>query len=73
VPSIVLSMAPGILFRPIVIVGDLWFGLAGIVWALTVSEVLVLLVGGVTWFPPLPRPRPRGRHRGAGGRGARTG
>lgn len=45
VPAIVMSMAQGVLFIPIVILGNLWFGLAGIIWSLTVSEGLVLIVG----------------------------
>jgi Na+-driven multidrug efflux pump len=45
-----MSMAQGILFVPIVIVGNLWFGLAGIIWALTVTEVIVLLVGIAIWL-----------------------
>jgi putative MATE family efflux protein len=49
-PSIVLSMAQGVLFIPIVILGNLWFGLGGIIWALTVTEVLVFAVGGVMWL-----------------------
>ena len=49
-PAIVMSMAQGILFVPIVIIGNLWFGLAGIIWALTVPEVIVLLVGIVIWL-----------------------
>jgi multidrug efflux pump len=50
VPAIVMSMAQGILFIPIVILGNLWFGLAGIIWSLTVSEGLVLVVGVVMWL-----------------------
>ena len=50
VPSIVLSMSQGILFIPIVILGNLWFGLGGIIWSLTVSEVLVFLVGIGMWL-----------------------
>jgi multidrug efflux pump len=46
-PAIVLSMAQGVLFIPIVVLGNLWFGLAGIIWALTVTEVLVCLAGVV--------------------------
>ncbi|WP_375387133.1 MATE family efflux transporter [uncultured Amnibacterium sp.] len=46
-PSIVLSMAQGVLLVPIVVLGNLWFGLAGIIWALTVTEALVLVVAGV--------------------------
>ncbi len=50
VPAIVMSMAQGVLFVPIVILGNLWFGLAGIIWALTVTEVIVLIVGIVLWL-----------------------
>jgi putative MATE family efflux protein len=46
----VMSFTQGILFIPIVIVANLWFGLAGIIWALTVSEGLVLVAGIVLWF-----------------------
>ncbi|NYJ32089.1 MATE family efflux transporter [Galbitalea soli] len=48
-PAIIMSMAQGVLFIPVVILGNLWFGLPGIVWALTVTEVTVLLVGLVLW------------------------
>ena len=49
VPAIVMSMAQGVLFIPIVLVGNLWFGLAGIIWSLTVSESIVLVVGIVMY------------------------
>jgi ABC-type polysaccharide/polyol phosphate export permease len=39
-----------VLFIPIVIVGNLWFGLGGVIWALTVSEAMVLVIGIVMWF-----------------------
>jgi len=45
----VMSLTQGILFIPIVLLGNLWFGLAGIIWALTVTEVLVLVAGLVMW------------------------
>ncbi|MGN8049634.1 MATE family efflux transporter [Curtobacterium sp. 22159] len=48
-PAMVLSMAQGVLFIPIVIVENLWFGLAGIIWALTVTEVLVFVAALVLW------------------------
>jgi multidrug efflux pump len=35
---------------PIVLLGDLWFGLAGIIWALTATEGTVFLVGLGMWF-----------------------
>ncbi len=50
VPAIVMSMAQGVLFVPIVILGNLWFGLAGIIWSLTVSEGIVFLLGVVMWL-----------------------
>ena len=49
VPAIVMSVSQGVLFIPIVIVGNLWFGLAGIIWALTVTEIIVFLVGAGMW------------------------
>ncbi|MEJ1230643.1 MAG: MATE family efflux transporter [Galbitalea sp.] len=45
-----MSVTQGVLFIPIVILGDLWFGLAGIIWALTVTEVIVFLAGVVMWL-----------------------
>lgn len=49
-PATIMSMTQGILFIPIVIVASIWFGLNGIVWALTVSEGLVFLAGIVMWL-----------------------
>jgi Na+-driven multidrug efflux pump len=46
----VMSVTQGVLFIPVVLLGNLWFGLAGIIWALTVTEGAVLLVGIVMWF-----------------------
>ncbi|MFS0731799.1 MATE family efflux transporter [Curtobacterium sp. 1P10AnD] len=48
-PAMTLSMAQGVLFVPIVVLGNLWFGLAGIIWALTVTEVLVFVAALVLW------------------------
>ena len=50
VAAIVMSVAQGVLFVPIVLLGNLWFGLAGIIWALTVTEVIVFLVGVGMWL-----------------------
>jgi len=49
VPAIVMSLSQGVLFVPIVLLANLWFGLAGIIWALTVSEGIVLVVGIALW------------------------
>jgi multidrug efflux pump len=53
-PATIISMAQGILFIPIVLLGNLWFGLPGIIWSLTVSEGAVLLVGIVMWLASRP-------------------
>jgi multidrug efflux pump len=50
VPAIIMSVGQGVAFIPIVILGNLWFGLAGIIWSLTVSEGIVFLVGIVMWL-----------------------
>lgn len=52
VAATVLSVTQGIAFLPIVFLADLWFGLPGIIWALTASEALVLLVGVAIWLAP---------------------
>jgi putative MATE family efflux protein len=54
VSSIVMSVGQGIVFIPIVILGNLWFGLPGIIWSLTVSEGIVFLVGVVMWLASRP-------------------
>jgi multidrug efflux pump len=54
VPAIVMSVGQGVLFIPIVILGNLWFGLPGIIWSLTVSEGLVFLVGVAMWLASGP-------------------
>jgi multidrug efflux pump len=50
VPAIVMSVGQGIAFIPIVILGNLWFGLPGIIWSLTISEGIVFLVGIGMWL-----------------------
>lgn len=50
VASIVMSVGQGIVFIPIVIFGNIWFRLPGIIWSLTVSEGIVLVVGVVMWL-----------------------
>ena len=47
VPAIVMSVSQGVLFVPIVLLGNFWFGLAGIIWALTATEIVVFAVGVV--------------------------
>ena len=53
-PATVMSVTQGILFIPAVLLGKLWFGLDGIIWALTVSEGAVFLAGVVMWLASRP-------------------
>jgi multidrug efflux pump len=46
----VMSVTQGLLFIPIVLLGNLWFGLTGIIWALSGTEGAVFLVGVVMWL-----------------------
>jgi len=50
VPATVMSVTQGLLFVPVVLLGNLWFGLNGVIWALTVTEGFVLLAGVVMWL-----------------------
>ncbi|MEP6563097.1 MAG: hypothetical protein ABJD68_18705 [Nakamurella sp.] len=38
------------MFVPILLLGNLWFGLAGISWSLTVSETFVFALGVLMWL-----------------------
>ncbi|WP_156316532.1 MATE family efflux transporter [Leucobacter japonicus] len=49
-PAMGISLAQGVLFIPIVLLGNAWFGLGGIIWALTVTEVLVFVAGAMLWL-----------------------
>lgn len=48
-PAMATSTAHGVLFIPIALLGHLWFGLTGIVWSLTVTEIVVCLVAVGLW------------------------
>ncbi|WP_313811768.1 MATE family efflux transporter [Glutamicibacter sp.] len=49
-PAMLMSVAQGVLFIPIVILGNLLFGLPGIIWSLTTTEVLVLIFAIILWL-----------------------
>ena len=50
----VMSVTQGVLFIPIVLLGNIWFGLPGIIWALTVTETIVFATGVVMWLASRP-------------------
>jgi putative MATE family efflux protein len=50
VAATLMSVTQGVLFIPVVLLGNLWFGLSGIIWALTATEGAALVVGVVLWL-----------------------
>ena len=45
----IMSVAQGVLFIPVVLLGNLWFGLVGIIWAMTVTELLTFVIALVLY------------------------
>ena len=45
----IMGIAQGVLFIPVVLLANLWFGLVGLIWAMTVTEVLTLAVALVLY------------------------
>lgn len=43
-PATIMSVAQGVLFVPILLVANAWFGLVGLTWSMTVAEVLCFLL-----------------------------
>ncbi len=50
----IMSVAQGVLFIPVVLVAKIWFGFTGIVWAMTVTELLTLAVALVLYLVERP-------------------
>jgi Na+-driven multidrug efflux pump len=46
----ILAVARGLVLIPLIVLGNLWFGLNGIVWSLPAAEITSSLVGIVLWF-----------------------
>lgn len=45
-----MALTHGLLFVPVVLLGDHWFGLTGLIWSLTVTETAACLVGVLLWL-----------------------
>lgn len=48
--AITMSLVQGVLFVPVVLLGDHWFGLTGIIWAMTATEAAVFVLGVCLWL-----------------------
>lgn len=53
----IMSFAQGLLFIPVIVVANLLFGLTGIIWAMTATELLTFVAGLVLWAIERPTRR----------------
>lgn len=47
----IMSAAKGLILIPVMITGNIYWGLHGVIWSLTVSEILASLIGLLMWIP----------------------
>lgn len=50
IPSIIMSVTQGILFIPVIIILHNFFGLHGIIWSMTVTEIITCIMGAVLYI-----------------------
>lgn len=50
IPSTIMSVTQGILFIPIIIILHSFFGLHGVIWSMTVTEIITCIIGVVLYF-----------------------
>ena len=46
----IMSIAQGVLFIPVVLLGNAWFHLDGVIWSMTVTELLTFALGGLLFL-----------------------
>ena len=46
----IMSVAQGVLFLPVVLLGNIWFHLNGVIWAMTATELLTFGLGAVLFM-----------------------
>ncbi|MDO4916210.1 MAG: MATE family efflux transporter [Rothia sp. (in: high G+C Gram-positive bacteria)] len=49
-PAMIMASVQGVLFIPVLLLMNMWFGFTGLVWALTVTEFLTFALGAVLFF-----------------------
>ncbi|WP_160674121.1 MATE family efflux transporter [Clostridium sp. C8-1-8] len=49
-PSTIMSITQGILFIPVIIVMNKFFGLHGVIWSMTITEIITFLTGVVLYI-----------------------
>lgn len=56
-PTAIMSITQGLLFIPVVIVLHYFFGLNGLIWSMTITEIITFVMGIVLLFPYLKKVR----------------
>lgn len=56
-PTAIMSITQGLLFIPVVIVLHYFFGLNGLIWSMTITEIITFVMGVVLLFPYLKKVR----------------
>lgn len=56
-PTAIMSITQGLLFIPVVIALHYFFGLNGLIWSMTITEVITFVMGLVLLFPYLKKVR----------------
>lgn len=49
-PAMIMASVQGVLFTPVLLLMNMWWGFTGLVWALTVTEFLTFALGAVLFF-----------------------
>jgi len=50
VPSIIMGITQGILFIPVIIVLNNFYGLHGVIWSMTITEIITFLTGAILYI-----------------------
>lgn len=50
IPSTIMSITQGILFIPVIIVLNNFFGLHGVIWSMTITEIITFLTGVILYI-----------------------
>lgn len=50
IPSTIMAITQGILFIPVIIVLNNFFGLHGVIWSMTITEIITFLTGAILYI-----------------------
>ena len=50
IPSTIMGITQGILFIPVIIVLNNFYGLHGVIWSMTITEIITFLTGGILYI-----------------------